>query len=263
MKFTKINSNLFQIILPYKDIFTTIYLIKTEKGALIFDVATFRQDITEGLLPAMAQAGISKEDVKYAFISHNHRDHAGALPFFFEVFPEVTVLNRSPALKEKYEGYKVYSPEEGEVFLDVLRVVTIPGHTKDSAALLDTRTNTLITGDCLQQYGIFGSEDWGSNIPHPALQLKAVKKVREMKVDAIYSAHDYHPCGQIALGNEAVEKVLSSCEEPLYTVKQMILDHPEMDDVALRALYNASGNIPTLKTSVIAAMRSAIREKTV
>ena len=145
MNFSRIHKNLCQLILPYKDIFTTVYTIKTEKGALLFDCATFEEDVTKGILPMLKEAGIEKEEIKYLFISHNHRDHAGAISYLLRELPHVTVISRSAKLKESHPETKFLAPEDGEMILDVLRVVTIPGHTLDSAALLDTRDNTIIT----------------------------------------------------------------------------------------------------------------------
>lgn len=263
MNFKRIHDNLCQLILPYKDIFTTVYTIKTEKGVVLFDCATFEQDVTEGILPMLKEAGIEKDEVKYVFISHNHRDHAGALSFLLQKLPHLTVISRSAKLVETYPEANFLSPEDGDLILDVLRVVTIPGHTLDSAALLDTRDKTIITGDCFQQFGIFGSEDWAANIPHPALHLAAIDKVAKMEIHALWCAHDYHPIGITAQSKEEFSRILESSREPLLTIKQMILDHPEEDDAAIRERYNGSDRIPTIKKIVVNAIREATENKTI
>ncbi len=263
MKFKRINENLCQLILPYKDIFTTVYTIKTEKGVLLFDCATFEHDVTEGILPMLKEAGIKREEVRYVFISHNHRDHAGALSFLLRELPHITVISRSAKLKEAYPETKFVTPEDGDMILDVLRVVTIPGHTLDSAALLDTRNKTFITGDCFQQFGIFGSEDWAANIPHPALHLAAIEKVAKLNIETLWCAHDYHPVGITAQSKEEFARILDSSKEPLLIIKQMILDHPEEDDAAIRQRYNTSDRIPTIKKSVVKAIREATENNTI
>ena len=60
--------------------------------------------------------------------------------------PQAVVVSGNPDLKEAY-GDRVLVPEDGMLLLNRFQVVTIPGHTADSAALLDTQINTLITGD--------------------------------------------------------------------------------------------------------------------
>ena len=66
-----------RMTLPYKDIFTSIYTVKTEEGVLIFDTATTPEDVTERLIPFLREEGIALSDVKAVFISHFHNDHAG------------------------------------------------------------------------------------------------------------------------------------------------------------------------------------------
>ena len=75
----KINDNIYALCIPYKDIFTTVYFVKTENGALLFDTASYDQDIDSAVIPALRELEINEEDLKYIFISHNHTDHAGGL----------------------------------------------------------------------------------------------------------------------------------------------------------------------------------------
>ena len=253
-----INENIHKITIPYKDIFTTVCTVSTEEGVLLFDAASFPEDAEGYIFPMLEELGIGENELKYIFISHNHNDHAGTLRELLERFPDVTVLSRSEALKEKYAGYKVCAPEDGEIFLGALKVVTIPGHTADSAAILDTRSNTLITGDSLQVYGIFGSGPWGANISLPVEHIEAVEKVRALGVDAIYTAHDYHPCGTVARGEAEVNRMLDGCLEPIGIVKKLVRENPEKDDAEIAVMYNAAAELPRLNVKLVAAVRDAL-----
>lgn len=255
--FEKITQNIYRITTSYKDIFTTVYLLIAEKGAVLFDAASFDTDIDDVLAPALAELGVTP---KYVFISHNHRDHAGGLARYMAHFPQTTIVSRSPALREKYEGHPFLFPEEGTVLLDTYRVVPIVGHTADSAALLDTRTDTLITGDCLQLYGICGSEDWASNINFPTEHWQALDKLEKMPLSAIYTAHDYHPCGYFAKGEEEIARYIGACRAPLLRIKELILSNEGADDAAVRALYNAQEGIPTVREAVVRAVRKSVSE---
>ena len=260
MEIMKMNENIHRITLPYKDIFTTVYTVKTDKGVLLFDAASYDTDLEQHIQPALEALKITAEDLKYIFISHNHGDHSGGLRPIMEAYPNAAILSRSPKLAEKYAEYKVEAHEDGDKVLDVLQIVTIPGHTVDSAAILDLRTNTMISGDCLQLYGIFGSDDWASNINYPALHLEALAKLRTMDIENIYTAHDYHPYGFKHEGKAAVAKVITACEEPLILVKILIENNPELDDDAIRLKFNATGTIPTLRKKVVAEMRAMLAE---
>ena len=145
--------------------------------------------------------------------------------------------------------------------LYTLQVVTIPGHTQDSAALLDTRTKTLITGDSLQLYGIVGSEDWACNITLPKEHFEALEKVRTLNATNIIVAHDYYPYGYKAIGKEEVARVLDACIAPLEHLQEIILQNSALDDSSVREIYNKTEHIPTIRETVVAAMRRYLNEK--
>lgn len=259
LEITKINENIYRTTLPYKDIFTTIYTIRTPDGVLLFDAASYDTDAENYILPFLKEVGVSPEALKYIFISHNHADHAGGLKSLISFFPEACIVSRSPEIKTAYaEGYQLIAPEQDDVILGVLRVITIPGHTADSMALLDTRTNTLITGDCLQVYGIVGSQDWASNIRLPAEHLQALEKVRALDADQIITAHDYYPCGYRADGKEQARQMVDNCEAPLRRLQKLICEDPDLDDARIRELYNNDPKAPTIRLAVVAAMRAAM-----
>ena len=260
MEITKINDNIYRTAVPYKDIFTTLYVVRTPGGAVLFDAASFDEDVENYILPFLRETGVGEEELKYIFISHNHRDHAGGLPVLLPRMPKVCVVSRSQMLPEKHAGYSFLKPEDGDVLLDVLRVVTIPGHTSDSMALLDTRTNTMITGDSLQLYGIYGSGPWGANICLPVEHMQAVEKVRGLAVEEILTAHDYHPCGHHYVGREQVELALDSCIAPIMKVKELLLANPDAEDAAIQKLYNDAEYLPNLNARLVSSVRSAMAE---
>ena len=242
--------NIFRIEIPFEDIYTTVFLVRTGGGWLLFDTATFPEDMDQYVFPALEQLGAQ---LKYVFISHNHRDHAGGLARVIEKFPGVTVVTGCEGIKEKFEN--VVIAQDGAMVLDCLQAVAIPGHTPDSFGLLDTRTGTLLTGDCLQAYGIFGSGNWGANITFPAEHIAALEKIRGLNVQTIIASHDYHPCGFIARGTEEIDRYLSACSGALENIRNLAQMHPDLDDEAIAEIYNAPKNLPTLAAKVISAVR--------
>ena len=257
----RVDENIVRLTIPYKDIFTTVYVVKSPQGIILFDTADNDRDVDEDIVPLLEQLGVGAEELKYIFISHNHRDHAGGLERVLHHFPHACVLTRSDGLREKHPGAIFCAPEDGETLLGGLfRVVTIPGHTADSMALLDIRTKTLITGDCLQLYGIFGSTDWACAIYLPTEHLQAVEKVRGMDVKCILTAHDYHPFGFCYRGREAVTGALDICVAPLLQIRDLIRENPQLDDAAIRLKFNELDKRPTVNTRVVAAMRKAMDE---
>ena len=256
---TQINPSIHRLVIPYKDIFTTVYTVRYEGGVLLFDAAAENRDVDEYILPMLEQLQVTREELKYIFISHNHRDHAGGLSRVLELYPDACVVSGADAnLEEKLGGARHLVARDGDELDGVFRMVTIPGHTVESSALLDKRTNTLITGDCLQLYGIFGSTDWACAISLPAEHLRALDKVRALQVDEILTAHDYHPFGYHYVGREAVERALDACAQPLLQIKQIILNRPDMDDEGVRAAFNALDHRPTVSTRIVGAVRKAM-----
>ena len=262
MEITRMNESIYRTKIPYKNIFTTVYLIKSDKGAILFDAATTEYDVENYILPRLSECGVEMGDVKYVFISHAHGDHIGGLRPLLERLPDSVAVSFSPKVKEDYSDFKVKIAKDGDTLLDSFTLVSIPGHTADSAAILDTRTKTLITGDCLQVYGIFGSDFWGSNISLSTEHLAALGRLRGMDIENIYTAHDFMPYGFKACGKEEVAKFIDACEEPIMKIRRLITENPSLDDAEIRALYNndAPDLFPPVGLHVITKARAAITE---
>ena len=248
----KINDNIYRLTLPFQDVFTSVFLIKSDEGAILFDTASYETDAENEIIPFLKELGVTP---KYVFISHNHDDHSGGLKRLIKEFPEICIVSRNDGIKEEYGDCKFYFPEDNDRISGVCRVITIPGHTKDSIALFDERTKTLITGDCLQLYGLFGSGEWGANITFIGEHRLAVEKVRRMDIAEIFTAHDYHPYGYHHQGREEIERALDMCIEPLDKIKMLIMENPMKDDEEIRKMYNPKGELPVVGIWVIEAIR--------
>ena len=248
----KINDNIYRLTLPFEDVFTSVFLIKSDEGAILFDAASYDEDAENEIIPFLKEVGVTP---KYIFISHNHDDHSGGLKRLVKEFPEICIVSGNVGLKKEYSNCEFYSPEDNDMISGVCRVITIPGHTEDSIALLDERTKTLITGDCLQLYGLFGSGEWGANITFLREHRIAVEKIRKMDISEIFTAHDYHPYGYYHKGKEEIERALDMCIEPLDKIKKLITENPEKNDEEIRKLYNPNGKLPVVGLWVIEAIR--------
>lgn len=246
---------IFRLTTPYKDIFTSLYLVKTPAGDLLFDAGSFPEDAEAYTLPWLTELGVTKDSLKYIFISHPHLDHAGGLPALLPHFPTTRVVANVQDMSKYCADRQSRHVLDGELLLDTLRVVCIPGHTADSAALLDLRDNTLISGDCLQLYGIFGSGLWGANINFPAAHKNAIRKLRKMEIQSILPAHDYHPLGTSYVGQAEVAAALDACEAPLDRVLTLLGEQPMQKDEEICARYNEGGKLPTLAPRIVTAIR--------
>lgn len=255
---TQITQDIFRLTIPYKDIYTTVCVVKTPEGAALFDTGSYDSDVDRYVFPFLEELDIKAQDLRYVVISHNHTDHAGGLARLMAYFPETHIVSRHPAIAEQYRNYTVLAPNDGDPLLGVLRIITVPGHTTDAVALLDTRSKTLLTGDSLQLYGIYGSGKWGANIGLPTEHLAAVEKLRGMDIDTIVASHDYHPLGYFVQGKEAVLRYLDACPEALYKIRDYLCIHPEQDPEEAAEAYNTCSGLPTVGSHIFKAIRAAM-----
>ena len=247
----EVNDRICYFKVPYKDIFVAIYVIRTEKGVVLFDTGARDADVDNWNVPALEQLGVTPTHI---FVSHNHKDHAGGLARAAARFPDACIVARSATLAAEYPN--VLSPADGELLLDQLQVVAVPGHTIDCSGLLDLPTKTLVCGDCLQSYGIYGSGYWYGNITFPAEHFNAVAKLYGLPIETIATAHDYHPCDVVSVGKEAVTLRLDSCIDALRRVLRIAVENSTLDDTQVSQLCN-DGTLPKVAPKVIAALRAA------
>lgn len=253
LKIETLNQHISYFHVPYKDIFVGIYILRSADSVILFDAAGEDADIDNYIVPALKQLGISASQLTHIFISHNHRDHAGGLRRASELFPKAVIVTGSEALKEQYPN--TLTPTDGQMLTKDLQIITIPGHSPDSAALLDLRTSTLVSGDCLQSYGIYGSGAWYANIGLPDLHYKAIDKLRKLKIETIATAHNYHPCGMLSFGKQAVAERLDSCIEALERVRNLIKTIPDLNDEQITKLSN-DGTLPRIASRIVTALRN-------
>ena len=252
---TLITPRIRRITIPYKDIYTSVFILDTKDGTILFDTAFSDYDVDTFILPEL-----QRRNLRYIFISHNHRDHAWGLERLMEVYPDATIVTQNDDLAEKFAKFSVLRPQEGDMLLDTFRVVNTPGHTADSQSLFDESTGTLFTGDALQAYGIWGGSPWGACIRCIPEHLEALKKLRELPVVDLLMAHDYHPYGNEVYGTEEIQNCLDICAKALLQVKEAVCAHPELSDQEAADLYNKDSGLPAVPAFVVEAIRAAIAE---
>ena len=248
---TLITPRIRRITIPYKDIYTSVFILDTKDGTILFDTASSDYDVDTFILPELA-----RRNLRYIFISHNHRDHAWGLDRLMEVYPQATIVTQNDDLAEKFAKFSVLRPQEGDMLLDTFRVINTPGHTADSQSLFDVTTGTLFTGDALQAYGIYGGSPWGACIRCIPEHLEALKKLRELPIVDLLMAHDYHPYGNEVYGTEEIHNCLDICAQAIMQVKEVFCAHPELSDQEIADLYNKDSGLPAVPAFVVEAIRS-------
>lgn len=254
---TEIVSSVFRLTIPFEDIYTTVFLIRTPQGDVLFDTATYPHDVDDYILPAMSELHISQETLRYIVLSHGHRDHAGGLTQLTRLFPEACIVSLKDELRRTHSASPFLFPGNDCLLLDSLRIIAVPGHAPDCLSLFDLRTRTLLTGDCLQLYGIFGCGKWGANITRPDEHFAALDRLRMLNPAVLIASHDYHPCGYIARGKDEIDHTLNQCREALLQIRDFIRRYPDDDCEALALRYMQAYALPTVGSHVFSAVRSS------
>jgi glyoxylase-like metal-dependent hydrolase (beta-lactamase superfamily II) len=197
-----IDLGLYRLMIPFEDLYTTVYLVISDEGCAVIDSGTYPSDVDKYILPALDELGISGDAVKLLLLTHDHGDHAGGIATLSGRFPEARAC---ACFTKRVE----FSPlADGDILLGRLQTVHLFGHTKNSVGYYDIETKTLLSGDCLQLGGV---GKYTNGICYADLYCASVEKLRSMDILRIVAAHDYEPLGAIANGREEVKRYLDTC----------------------------------------------------
>ncbi len=188
-EFEKIYDNIYRLCIPFEDLFTSVFLIDTEGGAMLIDSGDNANDVNTYILPAVRSLGA---DVRMLAFTHLHGDHAGGARRLAEVFCNAAICAYSDRIKEIFAGRSTLVLREGDMLLSYVRILQLAGHSRDSIGFLDTRSNILIGGDAVQLYGI---SRYGCGLGSPSEYIKTLKRLRLMPLAGYIASHDYFPLG--------------------------------------------------------------------
>ena len=163
-----------------------LYLVEGEGDAILIDSGFFTEE-TYKLLKAIT----GKWDVKAAFITHLHEDHAGGIPFLKELGIRVFVHRNErlpPALKFDVDAM-TYRVKEGlRLFFKGLTVklVHTPGHTVGHISPYIEETGMLFSGDLILGRGT----PWvGPPEGDMLMYLNTLKELLQLDISLIYPGH--------------------------------------------------------------------------
>ena len=179
------------------------------------------------LLEALAEQGLTPEQVSYLIITHVHLDHAGGTSALLKACPNATVLAHNRAAPHVIDParlvasaqsvygakafeklYGVIEPvpkarvrimEDGEVLEFGNRELTFiytRGHANHHFCIHDSASNSVFSGDAfgvhypaLQASGPFGYPSTSPTDFDGPLAIDAVTRLRKLKPETIYPTH--------------------------------------------------------------------------
>lgn len=233
--FAPVAAGLYRLDIPFDHLFTSVFLLTGDTNFII-DAATTREDVYERILPALAEMGISDAVL---LLTHRHGDHSGGAPFLEEAIPGITVRTLQPNASLSY-----------------LKAIPLGGHTEDSLGYLDTRTNTLLSGDGLQFYGV---GKYGCSIVSAALYEETLDRLDALGARAILPSHAFIGGGDCAVGEDAVRVLLTSAREIWEEIKTFILSYPKDSDPfeVVRAWKAQNPTRPPLPSITVKSVRAS------
>lgn len=244
-----------RLCVPFENIYTAVFLIKTAKGYILVDAATDERDVNEVILPAIAACNVATDDIKYLFCTHLHGDHGGGIRFLLPHLKNARVAALSKRAEKLYGKENVRLVREGDMICE-LRVHELFGHSMDSAGLFDERTQTLILGDAVQLYGI---TRYGCGVGFPEEYRKTLYRVLELSPKTLVASHEYYPLGSTAVG-DGVKAYIAEAQSAFERIADFVKENAPLGDaVAIAKKFTAEARVnepemPSLQASTVKAL---------
>ncbi len=210
MEFERLADGIYRLCVPFEEIYTSVFLLQFQAGCILLDGAASDEDAENYVLPALEKVNAQPQMIVR---SHNHGDHSGGVARIAKAFPDAKIGLMEDDFPNDGRYIRLY---DGDVLLDRFQVLNLRGHTDDCLALLDIKTNTLISGDCLQGGGI---GKYGVSFTDVAAYLQSVERVKNLKVDRIVASHEFAPYGFFAEGIQMVNTYLNECIRTALSIK--------------------------------------------
>ena len=209
-RFEVINEGISRLYVPFMSVSTSVFLVKSMSGYILIDCATTKEDVTDIIIPAIRAEGIGLSRIKHILLTHRHDDHAGGLEELSKQLPNA-VIGMSSLASERMTSVKSKGFADGETIEGSLKAYLLPGHTDDCMGYYHIPTKTLISGDCVQQYGI---GRYGCGLEFPGMYRRTLERLlADEDIENIIPSHEYTPLGDADYGREAYEAHIECCIE--------------------------------------------------
>ncbi len=248
MNFEELEEGIFRLKVPFYDIYTSVFLLVGDGGCALLDCATTDEDVKNYIVPALEKLNTPPD---FLIISHFHGDHSGGLEALIGEFPKAIPVCFD---KERNPANNNLHPNDGDVLLGRFELLNLPGHTDDSLAVLDQKTRTLLSCDCLQMYGV---SLWGTGVFNYSAYMQSLERVGKMKLSRIIAAHDYYPLGYSAVGETEISAFLLECKKAVNSIIKFSALHKDLSDAEIARLYGKENpGLPKINEYIVRSLKN-------
>lgn len=250
--FEKLCNNIYRLCVPFEDLYTSVFLIRTDAGDILIDSADGENDVKSIILPALEEMNVRP---KILALTHLHGDHAGGIRYLANAFDNAEIYAYNERIKEVFPTRGALL-RDGDMLLGCVKALHLPGHSSDSIGFLDMRNNILIGGDAVQLYGI---SRYGCGLGSPRTYIKTLERLRAMPLNMYVASHDFVPLGAFARG-EDVKRYFDTALECIKNITTFVRGNTHLsDEKAIAAAFTAAyrdkyENFPALQSSTVKAI---------
>jgi hydroxyacylglutathione hydrolase len=222
-----------------------VYLVKGLAKNVLIDTGTAAN--YDNLTACLAAVGLAPRDIHLIILTHEHFDHTGACPRFYErtVIAAHALAANKIELQDEFVTMSKYMDKkaghfradiwiEADTILDLgnyrLRILHTPGHSSGCICVYEPDQELLFTGDTVladgNLPGIYGSGNISDHI-------KSLQRLSQLKVEEMYPGH-----GRIS--TEAQEDLLKALENALLLMEECKILFETLDTKSALARYFSS-----------------------
>lgn len=207
----KLSDEIFKLEVPFENIYTAVFFVKTKKGFTIIDTADKASDAENYILPAMKEFSISEDSVTAILLTHTHGDHVGGTAFLVERCKNAYVYGFSRP-GNLSEADKFITISDGDIIDESIKAVELKGHDLSNGGFLHLPSKSLFSGDSIQLYGLYV---YALGVGYPKHYFESLEKLKMTNIKNIFASHDFVPLGASAIGEKAVNEYISTAEKCL------------------------------------------------
>lgn len=254
-EFKEIEKNIYKLCVPFEDLYTSVFVVISGNDCILIDSASNSDDADNIIIPALNKMGFVPNKF---FATHSHGDHFcgfDALKIAYENAPVYMLESKFTSQHNRLTPVK-----DGDFIAENIKAVAIKGHCDEMAGILDVRTESLISGDGVQLYGV---TKYGLGISNLNEYVNSLNKLKTLNIKNLFASHEYIPFGSAARGKENVKNYLNTALYAVYDAENFVAENingfETFDEIA--KYYNEVRKLPAIGSGQAEALYNGYLER--